>query len=504
MTAFAWSTMTTAQAIGFTAGDSIAFDGAGSTASGVQVSIGPTFTSFVFAGRTLLVPNAALTGSATQLRPFDGSILWVEAAAGTVGPGTTSLSERNDVYLGGFDSTDGERHWEVFGLGGDDILLMGDGIDTAEGGTGDDSINGNAGDDDIYGDEGRDSLFGGAGDDYIEGGARNDSVSGNLGADVLNGGDGDDSLFGGAANDDLFGDGGHDSLSGDLGDDILTGLDGNDTLIGGYGLDIFDGGAGNDSIRGDDGDDQIFADAGNDTLFGGDGNDLIVVLNFDIESGSLVVGDGGTDTLAAVAGFNTLLGGEGDDLIQGGFDGDTIDGGAGDDLIVAAGGANVLNGGAGADTLAGGGCGCPGAGDTMSGGAGNDYISLSLNPNQVSGGEGADTIALGDFNYFGFIGDSGTDPGLIDVVSDFTTGEDKLALPTMGPISYNELGRNYASYQAAAAAADISQGLNAVTVAQVGNDIYLFIDTAGDGGAYEDVIRLQGIGYAGISGADLV
>lgn len=504
MTAFAWSTMTTAQAIGFTAGDSIAFDGAGSTASGVQVSIGPAFTSFLFSGRTLLVPNAALTGWATQLRPFDGSILWVEAAPGAAGPGTTNLSARNDVYLGGFDSTDGVRDWEVFGLDGDDILLMGDGTDTAEGGTGEDSINGNSGDDDIFGDEGRDSLFGGAGDDYMEGGARNDSLSGNLGADSLDGGAGDDSMFGGAANDDLFGADGADSLSGDLGDDVLSGVDGDDTLLGGYGLDTFDGGAGNDSIRGDDGDDLIFADAGADTLFGGEGNDQIFVLNFDIGSGSLISGDGGADSLAAIAGFNTLLGGDGDDLIQGGFDGDTIDGGAGDDLIVDNGGANVINGGVGADTLAGGGCGCPGAGDSMSGGAGADYISLSFNPNQVSGGEGADTIALGDFNYFGFIGDSGVDPGLIDVVTDFTTGEDKVALPTMGPISYNELGRNYASYQAAAAAADNSQGLNAVTVAQVGNDIYLFIDSASDGGAYEDVIKLQGIGYAGISGADIV
>ena len=55
-------------------------------------------------------------------------------------------------------------------LGGDDVILGGDGGDWIHGGAGVDLINGNAGDDRIFGGDGDDAIWGGAGNDHLYGG----------------------------------------------------------------------------------------------------------------------------------------------------------------------------------------------------------------------------------------------------------------------------------------------------------------------------------------------
>lgn len=82
----------------------------------------------------------------------------------------------------------------LFGLGQDDLILVGEGNALAFGGLG------------------NDNLFGGAGDD---------SLFGNLGNDLLEGGEGDDTLFGGEGDDILYGGAGHNALIGGAGADVF-------------------------------------------------------------------------------------------------------------------------------------------------------------------------------------------------------------------------------------------------------------------------------------------
>lgn len=84
-------------------------------------------------------------------------------------------------------------------------------------------------------------ITGTSGDDIIDGSADPDEISGM---------DGDDRLYGHGGDDTLFGDDGDDMLAGGAGDDILDGGAGNDTLWGGEGADriIFRDGYGHDVI----------------------------------------------------------------------------------------------------------------------------------------------------------------------------------------------------------------------------------------------------------------
>ncbi|CUH80067.1 Hemolysin-type calcium-binding repeat-containing protein [Tropicibacter naphthalenivorans] len=107
-------------------------------------------------------------------------------------------------------------------VGGDDLILAGDGNDTVGAGAGADSVLGEAGNDSLSGAAGSDTLDGGIGDDTLDGGA---------GADTLIGGEGADSLSGGDGDDDLSGDTGRDTLSGGAGDDTLIGGENTDTAV---------------------------------------------------------------------------------------------------------------------------------------------------------------------------------------------------------------------------------------------------------------------------------
>ncbi|MBI1255826.1 MAG: hypothetical protein GC196_16010, partial [Hyphomonas sp.] len=115
-----------------------------------------------------------------------------------------------------------------------------------------------------------DNLFGLGGNDILVGGYGNDN---------LYGGEGNDMLYGGlnvaalpSGNDNLYGEGGDDQLFGDGGNDNLFGGQGNDTLLGGAGEDNLHGGAGADTLNGGANNDNLYGDA-QDTFIGGDGYD---------------------------------------------------------------------------------------------------------------------------------------------------------------------------------------------------------------------------------------
>ena len=71
-------------------------------------------------------------------------------------------------------------------------------------------------------------------------------------------------------------------------------------------------------------------------------------------------------------------------------------------------------------------------------------------------------------------------------------------------ISFNKLGVVYADFATATTAALGAITPGSVVVAQVGTDVYLFVDSAGDGGTFEDEIKLVGVSYAGIVASDVI
>ena len=255
--------------------------------------------------------------------------------------------------------------YQVYGLGGDDTILVSiargstapDSGDYLDGGDGNDTITAAGTDDVLAGGAGNDILRANAGNDIIYGDATDANEDGVVdpagidgevgGNDVLDGGDGDDMLHGGGGDDTLLGGNGKDSLFGGYGVDLLVGGSGDDALQGGAGNDTVDGGLGNDILDGGDGDDQLQGGSGIDILRGGNGR----------------------DTLLAGAGNDQLFGGDGDDELIAGES---------DDLLVGGAGADFLSGGPGFDTA------------DYSGSSQAITIQFSVDPNNPGTGSGGE------------------------------------------------------------------------------------------------------------------
>ncbi|WP_020181320.1 M10 family metallopeptidase C-terminal domain-containing protein [Methylopila sp. M107] len=116
---------------------------------------------------------------------------------------------------------------------------------------------------------------------------------------------------------------------------------------------------------------------------------------FGSELDDALTGAKGEDVLKGDAGQDTLDGGGGADILRGGDGDDLIKGGAGHDLLVGNRGDDVLIGGAGDDVLSG-----RWGADTLTGGDGDDVFVFAT-------GLGADEV---------------------DLITDFTTGSDKISL----------------------------------------------------------------------------
>lgn len=312
----------------------------------------------------------------------------------------------------------------AFGNRGDDTLMGGSGHDQLDGYHGHDELHGGAGHDIIDGGKGHDRIFGGHGNDVIAGGSDNDTVHGGNGKDIIFGGTeqdllrgeaADDVLHGGDGNDSLYGGVGHDKLHGNSGDDVLWGDDGDDKLLGDDGDDALYGASDNDSLWGAAGNDKLYGGAGEDWLHGGYGWDSI--------SGSIgndtILGHGGNDRLSGGTGSDRIHGGAGADLLQGSGGNDQLLGDGGNDRLYGGTGRDLINGGVGSDRLSGG-----LGNDTIRGGSGNDVISGGGGADQLFGGSGHDN--------FVFTSHVDSRPGAsIDMIRDFTAGEDKLDLSAL-------------------------------------------------------------------------
>ena len=247
-------------------------------------------------------------------------------------PETFDLANRHGFLRGLVKLTDGAD--QLYGEGGDDILIGSGAIDTLDGAAGNDLVIGDGAllffnsppvvsetnvdvqgyGDNLTGGDGDDVIYGGKGDDTINGGNGNDLVFGESGIDIIHGDADNDILFGdsgsvaggnfviiaGGDRDTIYGDAGDDNLLGGGGNDALNGGDDDDMLWGGTGMDILHGDAGNDSLFGESDPDQLFGDTGDDYLEGGGSNDI-------------------------------ALGGDGEDILVAGYGSDTIDGQANSD-----------------------------------------------------------------------------------------------------------------------------------------------------------------------------
>ena len=254
------------------------------------------------------------------------------------------------------------------------------------------SKGGSDGADDIRGDNGHHN-------EILHGGAGKDKLYGGEGADVLDGGEGDDTLYfetDGKISEKIC------SLNA-YSRDFIKLIDMNETT------DVFIGGDGTDAIYLSHNSDALFLDNGIsdaaidgeriseiEEIYCGDGNDLVDFTSFTMTYEDVTVyGEAGNDVLWTNDGNDTLVGGEGNDNLQGGAGDDTHYGDAGNDIIKGYTGNDTIIGGAGSDT--------------MTGGDGSDVFTFE---------------ALGD--------STASNENGMDIVTDFTQGEDVIDLSGLG------------------------------------------------------------------------
>lgn len=211
------------------------------------------------------------------------------------------LSDLDDELMMESVGSDEDAPGEIDTFRGTPVLQSGNDelVDVVDAGAGDDIIQvddnaayvfGNGGEDDIVAGEGVIAAFGGEGDDLLDG---RDSA-----ASFLDGGKGDDILLGGDGDDILFG-GEHEFLPVDEPDaddrDVIKGGAGNDRIAGGLGSDFLSGGGGSDQIdhfghametSGAERHDYNWHDDGAaDVLDGEAGDDTLIFGNGDIATG---------------------------------------------------------------------------------------------------------------------------------------------------------------------------------------------------------------------------
>jgi Ca2+-binding RTX toxin-like protein len=221
-----------------------------------------------------------------------------------------------------------------------------------------------------------------------------------------------------------------------------------------------------------------------------------------VSEGTVILAGADGGFVYATDGADVITGGAGVDEIYGYAGADVIDGGADDDTVYGGDGADVINGDAGVDTLWGG----TGA-DVINGGAGNDTIQGEDGNDVITGGAGVDNMTggAGTDKFVFASGQTGITAATADVIADFTTAADTLALGlagngTAGTGNYVEDLVGFADFATALAGANAAlTTLNGTSTASqlyfftvAGGNGWLFVDFDSNGQA-DGVIQLTGV-----------
>jgi Ca2+-binding RTX toxin-like protein len=200
-----------------------------------------------------------------------------------------------------------------------------------------------------------------------------------------------------------------------------TGNGGKNTITGNTFANVLDGGTGIDTLIGGTGNDTYVIDTDSDVITETSTSTSeidTVRTSFDVTTGDGYIIDVNVENLELKAGTGNAIatGNSLNNKITGNDGNNNVDGSGGNDNLIGNGGADILTGGVGIDSLVGG----DGA-DRFIGDGGNDILT---------GGANADTSVYNTAFVFSTGGFG------IDVISDFTTGEDKIEL---GLTTFNKL-----------------------------------------------------------------
>ena len=222
------------------------------------------------------------------------------------------------------------------------------------------------------------------------------------------------------------------------------------------------------------------------TLTNSDNTVVTITGDRDLTIGSLVGNAlvGSKVDASAFTGKLTVTGSTKSDILIGGAGADTINGGAGDDTIIGGAGNDKITGGTGADK--------------MTGGAGADTFVF------VAGDGGAQRISFNDVDGDGkiSINDQLIFGGAIDIITDFTSGSDKLDVPGSPTLQVATIGSTSKSVSLAANTVFTIRGTwdeatSIFTVSSTGSDtIALYVTTAGDFDTAQNIgnyVVLQGV-----------
>ncbi|MGI1670854.1 MAG: hypothetical protein K6L74_11095 [Neptuniibacter sp.] len=273
------------------------------------------------------------------------------------------------------------------------------------------------------GGSGRDQLFS---IENLYGSNYSDKLFGNDSANYLRGYEGNDTLDGLGGNDTMRGDAGNDRYyvrdAGDIVEEFSNeGTDQVDSFLASYtlGNHIENGrirSVGSSDLTGNSFDNTIYAGQGDNVIDGDSGTDTVSYL-YGASSGVTVdlsvstaqnTGGSGTDTLTSIeqlhgSNYNdTLSGTSGDDYLKGNGGKDTLSAGDGNDILIGDAGSDILFGGNGADLF--------------EGGDGKDLYLFSQGESPEITYDGVDTF---------------TALNGLDVISDFTLGDDSIDLSSL-------------------------------------------------------------------------
>lgn len=455
-------------------------------AMGGQVSIGPQRAKTIINYASGLIDGAINLGVFNEtlfnLGRIEGDVNLAGGSdflfnAGTM-VGTVSLGGASDLWY----SPTGQLQGAVFGGDGSDMLFGSVGVDALNGEGADDVIRGGLGGDQLSGGAGRDVfVYASVGDsteaafdtitDFTSGADRIDltglgvqsfsieagagfamlraiTAAGTLALRVNGALSASDVILANIPN--VGGTADADMLHATAGGSILTGGEGNDALFGSTGNDRLDGGADGDTMWGGVGDDVYTVDSNGDVLWEieGQGRDTVEVYYHDYYR----MPDNVEDVVAFDPDYTFIFGNGLNNRMVGNAAANTFFGGDGKDVIVGGGGVDRLQGDADADRL--------------TGGSGADFFIFTKLADSL------DLPPRSDGRKF-----------LADIITDFTSGEDKINLQEIDAIpggidnSFTFIGTGIFTGTAGQLRYDVQAGL-----------AHIYADVDGDGYADMHII----------------